>query len=697
MSENNSFVEKVIEGQLAEEKENKENGKKGESFLYSIWKKVTLGLKNSDNSEMAVQPESKENSENTEESSTDGEDKAAEVNVSYEKTDAPESLQRMYFGVLDTEYRLNEKVSIESFFNDMDDYLKDDQNELRRIVTEFNSAAGAYINKRSGILKAGRSMLTKQKELLAKEIKSANDKKEKAEAKEKELLAEKEKEKSKEIVSQDKKTEEQIQREEEIKQKREEDLQKVQEEIKTAEAQIKSLSEKKNNLSQIDMTPSVDGEIHIAVTKDKSRAYAIVFPPCKDGKPVLYDDVKKELEKKKIAYGISEEALASLGKKANSVTVYLIAAGVKPTKGVDGHVTELYSHDIGAPVFLEDAQGVIDFNNLNWLVHIEQDSMICQITKAQMGKDGIDVYGNTIRALAGKKPNIPMGNNTYINEEGDALLSKISGQISYKNGRFEVSSTIIIPGNVDYSVGNLDVKGDIIIKGNVLAGFSVRATGDVTVGGIVEGAQIMSGSSIIVNRGMNGNMVGNLQAKGDIHCKFMENASAQADGDICANSMVNCSVSANGRVIVRNGLGAIIGGNTIAMRGIEADAIGNKAGRLTVLNIGVTPQFTKKKYGVHKELENIRHSLEESEAEERMGKGSLALTVLKMKEQKLLEKQDELLKIEENLNSGYISAGRIYPITQISFGTATATISEMKTSCQFTYDAKNNKIEQEKV
>ena len=683
MDEKNFSVEEMLEKQLEEEKENKNAGRKNESFLFSLWKKVTSGMKNPDEKEASKPEDSVNVSEN----------EISSVNVSYEKTDAPEALQRMYFGILDFEMRLDKKISIESFFNDMDDYLKENSAELTHIMSDFNAAANSYLNKRSTILKSGRSMLSKQKESLSKAINAAQEREKKAAEKEKILLDEIEKAKAEENKQNVPKTAEQKQREDEISKKRENDLLKIQEEKSKAKEESETLIKNKENLSKVDVTPSIDGEIHLSVTRDKSRAYAIVFPPCKDGRAISCDDIKSELAKKKIVYGLSDESVESLGQRENSLCIYSVAAGVKPVKGIDGSVTELYSHDIGAPVFLEDAQGVIDFNNLNWLVHIEQDSIICQITKARMGKDGVDVYGNTIKAPLGRRPEIPMGENTYINEDGTALLAKISGQISYKNGRFEVSNTIIIPGNVDYSVGNLDVKGDVIIKGNVLAGFSVRATGDVTVGGIVEGAQIMSGASIIVNRGMNGNMAGNLQAKGDIHCKFMENASAQADGDIYANSMVNCSVAANGRVIVRNGLGAIIGGNTVAMRGIEADAIGNKAGRLTVLNIAVTPQFTKKKYGVHKELEDIQRSLEEAEAEERMGKGCLALKVLKMKEQKLFEKQEELFKQESSVSLGYISAGRVYPITQISFGSATSTILEMKTCCQFTYDAKNNKIQ----
>ncbi len=682
MDDKDSFVKKALKEQFEEEKENKIDGKKNESFLFSIWRRVSSGLKNN------------ENEENKEEISPAAEasEEKQEADVSYEKTEAPEALQRIYFGALDTEIRLDKSVSIDSLFDEMDDYLRKNTDELMYIMADFDAAAVNFIKKRSEMLKASRNMLSKQKEAISRKIKEAQQMENKAEEKEKSLLEEIEGLKKESDADDNIKSPQQKQQQQELIKEKEEALQKIQNEKKKAKDEAESLMKSRDSLSRLDISPSVDGIIHIAVTKDKSRAYAVVFPPCNEGSFVTSDAIRAEFAKKKIVYGLSENTIESLAAKENSAKIYLAAAGVNSVKGMDGSVTELYSHDIGAPVFVENAQGVIDFNNLNWIVHIEKDSIICQITKAQPGKDGIDVYGKPIKAQPGKKPTIPMGENTYISEDGTAMLSRISGQITYKNGKCEVSNIIIIPGNVDYSVGNLDVKGDVVIKGNVLAGFSVRATGNVTIGGLVEGAHVISGGSIIVNRGINGNMVGNLHAKEDIHCKFMENASAQADGNIYASSMVNCSAAANGRVIVKNGLGAIIGGNTVAMCGIEADAIGNKAGRLTVLSIDVTPQFTKKKYYVRKELENIQHSLQEAEAEERMGRGTLALKVLKMKEQKLIEKQEELQKIENDVNLGYISAAKVYPITQVFFGSVNTTVLEMQTSCKFVYDAKIGKI-----
>lgn len=99
--------------------------------------------------------------------------------------------------------------------------------------------------------------------------------------------------------------------------------------------------------------------------------------------------------------------------------------------------------------------------------------------------------------------------------------------------------------------------------GNVLAGFSVQASGDVTVGGIVEGSQVSAGGSIIVNRGMNGNLVGSLAAGKDIHCKYMENANVQVDGDLYVDSIVNCEISCGSRIYAKTGRGVIIGGNVL--------------------------------------------------------------------------------------------------------------------------------------
>lgn len=71
-------------------------------------------------------------------------------------------------------------------------------------------------------------------------------------------------------------------------------------------------------------------------------------------------------------------------------------------------------------------------------------------------------------------------------------MSQVSGHVILENDKIFVSNVLELV-NVDNSTGDIDYEGDVVVKGNVLAGFTVKATGDITVSGIVEGATVIAG------------------------------------------------------------------------------------------------------------------------------------------------------------------------------------------------------------
>ena len=72
------------------------------------------------------------------------------------------------------------------------------------------------------------------------------------------------------------------------------------------------------------------------------------------------------------------------------------------------------------------------------------------------------------------------------------LTCDISGHVILENDKIFVSNVLELV-NVDNSTGDIDYEGDVVVNGNVLAGFTVKATGDITVSGIVEGATVIAG------------------------------------------------------------------------------------------------------------------------------------------------------------------------------------------------------------
>ena len=432
--------------------------------------------------------------------------------------------------------------------------------------------------------------------------------------------------------------------------------------------------------------PCLNGKVFFFCDSSWETAWCMVLPPLGCGSVVSGQAFQEQMQESGIVFGIQHEKVEKLLSGNGYFLFTVVARAIPPVNGVDGSVTDHFPRDIGEPHLVETEQGIVDFKDLHWLVPIEKGTVVCDVASPTKGSDGTDIRNRPIRALNGKKANLPMGENIGYNEDQTALIAKERGQIVFKNGKFHVKNITIIPGNVDSSTGNLDVTGNVVIRGNVNAGFSVHAQGDITIEGIVESSLISADGSITLCKGINGNMVGSILAGKDINCKYMENAKIHAGGNVNAGSAVNCEISCYGRISIMMGRGAVIGGSLSAMRGIEAKMIGNKTGRVTVLSIGPTPEFINEKDHAEQELEAVKQKLQLLAASAQDGKAAestkLETAILRMKENVLNKKWGELKKQEELSIEGQIVAGMIYPITQVAINRDTMTITDEQLQCR---------------
>lgn len=427
--------------------------------------------------------------------------------------------------------------------------------------------------------------------------------------------------------------------------------------------------------------PSVNGQALVFTAPDWTAAWGMALPALGKGETLTQQSVISVLGERKISHGVDSAAIDRMISPEGAFTLTKLASCTPPVPGEDGKTVEHFPRTVGTPQILENAQGIVDFDNLNWLTHIEAGTVICEIVEPTQGKPGTDIQGKTIRPYNGKKAALPKGDGVILDQKGTALVSKVDGQISFRDGKFHVNDVIVVQGNVDNSTGSLNVQGDLVIHGNVQAGFTIQATGNITIGGLVEGSQVTAGGSIVVNRGMNGNVVGSLNAGKDIVCKYMENASVHADGDVRMDSIVNCDVSARGKVVAKTGRGTIIGGTVRSMGGIEAKTIGNIAGRLTTLIIGPTPRFQR-------EMERLEAEIEGVAAQE----AKLGPALVQMKQKPLKAALAQMEEAEEAAVKKQIVAGKLLPIAQVTIGGVLKNVTDTFSPCRIYLDQKEGVI-----
>ena len=431
------------------------------------------------------------------------------------------------------------------------------------------------------------------------------------------------------------------------------------------------------------------------LSDDLLTAWILVFPPFFGGEDVQRETLEKELQKMHISYGINQEALQEIVEKKKYMSLIRIAQGKAPQDGEDGKIIDVIPRTVGNQ-YVQVVDGQVDFKDLNWLVHIQAGDKICEIVPPTQGTDGISVQGTPLRGADGKRPPIPMGKNTELSPDGTALLAKTEGQISFSQDKYHIDQMIHVPGSIDLSTGNLKVVGSVVVQGDVCDGFSVEATGDITVQGYVGMATLRAGNNIFIRRGMNGGVQGQLIAGKDIKCIYLENGTVKAGGNIYMESVINSNVTCDSQIFITSGKGTIIGGQISALETIEAKKVGNMANHLTVLSVGFTPEFVEEKKRIQKEYEEAAQELDQiqggierlsaamqmnPEIGDALSGMKLKLSVAQMKEGKVKKVWETWQEKERKIKNCRIVVGELNPVVQLNIDGISKMVNKVHYEC----------------
>lgn len=386
-------------------------------------------------------------------------------------------------------------------------------------------------------------------------------------------------------------------------------INKVPFQLKELGAAVANLREEKILKLSAQRCLPIQESIHVNVKDMNMTAVCSFIPPSNDGKRLNMSDIVSSLAQKKVVYGIDDAAIDAFLESPSYLEDIVMARGLEPRHGTDARIEYYFNTDLKAkPTMNED--GSVDFFNLNIINHCEKDELLARLYPEDRGDDGCDVFGSRIKPRTVKHDILRFGKNIRQSEDKTELYATGSGSVSLVEGRVFVSTTMQVE-NVDTSTGNIQFDGDVIVNGNVCSNFCVKATGNVEVRGVVEGADIDAGGNITIARGMNGMSKGTLRAKGNIIAKFIENATAQANGYIEAGSLMHSNIMAGSEVHVDGRRGFISGGHVSATLSVSGKILGSEMGTDTVIEVGVSP-VVKKRY---KEL--VEQEMEDSKIIER--------------------------------------------------------------------------------
>lgn len=433
-----------------------------------------------------------------------------------------------------------------------------------------------------------------------------------------------------------------------------------------------------------------DMQVFVGISRNGLEGWAFATPPLGQGQVLSRGQIEAQISSGGVSFGLGTEAFFEATLAGKYMKLFVIANGLLPQEGTDGTVTDRFLRDRQIRLAASN-NGAIDYKDLNWLQTVKAEDVICDLVQPVEGIEGITVSGAKIRAKSVKTPIVPAGANTKVNTEKTALIATCDGQLNFSNGFFHVDKMLKIPGDVDISVGNLDVIGDLDIGGSVGDGFSVQATGNIVVHGLVEGAQLKAGGNVQIILGVKGNSKGRVKAQGNVICKYLENARVWAGKNVMADNIVNSHVYARNSVVVNSGGGAIIGGQIVAGVKITAKRIGNESHRATELVIGENPSETEAVAKLVQELEVKKREIKENELNirylENKGKTELVQKLkLKLSIDRICierkAKQIEKAKQVTESTGRQVVADTLYPQTSIEIGGQKMLLSTVNQMCR---------------
>lgn len=438
------------------------------------------------------------------------------------------------------------------------------------------------------------------------------------------------------------------------------------------------------------------------MSSDCMLVEAEFYPPFIGAQELSIEEIVSDLEHIGVKNGIKLDVVEQFIKNKNYFEPMIIAEGTTVRQGRDGFVEYKFNTQL-KPVPKVNEDGTVDFHTLENVNHVRKGDVLAVLHPEDRGEPGADLFGRVVLPKKVRHAKLRTGKNMRISGDGLRLLAETDGHVILEGDKIFMSNVLELI-DVDMSTGDINYNGDVYIKGNVLAGFTVKASGDISINGIVEGATIEAGGNITFNRGVQGMTRAIIKAGGDVVTKFIESAkNVEIGGKLEAGSILHSKVNVKGPIIATGKKGLIVGGEVRSIVLIQAKTLGNEMGTTTVLGVGVDPSTKKRIDEIKENLQELTESKAKfnqvldvlrkrhmSEGELPPDKKELQQSTMRkviMIEKELTEQRNELEQLKAQLredgNARIKVSGNTYLGCRLVFGEQIYFVKDRIGHCQF--------------
>lgn len=208
------------------------------------------------------------------------------------------------------------------------------------------------------------------------------------------------------------------------------------------------------------------------------------------------EEIKSELKKHNIVYGINEEYLDLI--KEGTYEKVVIARGEEPVNDIPSDIKLLFTPS--QMIFPhERSKQKVDYKNLFRISNVKCGDKIAEIIPEIKGKDGTNVLGQIVKREYIRS--IPITAVQGCKIKDNDVIATIDGKAHISNRRISVNPVYSID-NVNMETCNIEFYGDIEVYDSVQDNMAVNSGGSLDVSQNVNTANVVSGGDV--------NIIGNV-------------------------------------------------------------------------------------------------------------------------------------------------------------------------------------------
>lgn len=284
-----------------------------------------------------------------------------------------------------------------------------------------------------------------------------------------------------------------------------------------------------------------------------------------------------------VATALKEFASAYGGAELSMV----IARATPAVAGANGRMEWASGIDPSASHRNDDAGGRSDHYAGRTYVRVNEGATIGVLHKPTEAVEGRDVRGRAIKAAQGRPAGLKIHPTLQVDDSG-RVTAKVAGVLTLERNELRISQILEVGGGVDFSTGNIDFEGNVTIAKGVCAGFKVRAKGDLTIGGLIEAADIACSGGLSARTGMAGQGRGTLTVGGDAHMVYLEQVRGAVRGNLTVDREISdCRLIVGGKLCSPGG--TIMGGEVAVTESLVVKVLGAVSGTPTTIVVDDVP------------------------------------------------------------------------------------------------------------